>query len=99
PPLDAPNTVREDRGNINRVLDPTRTGWHLWRFEVKAPLSLAEPWRIGWADGSDETVPLVPGNFFYELKTTLPLGAIVRSDETIFRLFAPRARSVTLHVS
>ena len=34
PPDDAPNAVRDEHGNINRVLDPTRTGWHLWRFTV-----------------------------------------------------------------
>src|SRR4051812_20662683 len=78
PPDDAPNVVRDDHGNVNRVLDPTRTGWHLWRFIVREPLSLAEPWRVGWADGSGPTVPVVPGSFFYELKTDLPLGALIR---------------------
>ena len=99
PPVEAPNVVRDGQGNLNRVLDPTRTGWHLWRFTVSEPLSLAEAWRVGWADGSGDTAPLVPGSFFYELKTDLPLGAIVRGDETVFRLFAPRARHVTLHIS
>jgi pullulanase len=99
PPPDAPNVVRDDNGNVNRVLDPARTGWHLWRFRVKEPLSLAEPWRVGWADGSGELVPVVPGHFFYELKSRLPLGALVRAEQTVFRIFAPRARSVTLHLS
>ena len=99
PPMDAPNLVRDEQGNLNRVLDPTRTGWHLWRFTVSEPLSLAETWTVGWADGHGETVPLVPGSFFYELKTTLALGALVRGDETVFRIFAPRARSVTLHIA
>ncbi|HWL15592.1 MAG TPA: alpha-amylase family glycosyl hydrolase, partial [Opitutus sp.] len=39
---------------------------------------------------------VVPGRFFYDLKTDLPLGALVRERETIFRLFAPRARAVTV---
>jgi pullulanase/glycogen debranching enzyme len=99
PPTDAPNAVRDSHGNINRLLDPTRTGWHLWRFHLAHPLNLAEPWHVGWADGSATPVPLVPGSFFYELKTDMPLGAIVRGSETIFRLFAPRARSVTLYVA
>ena len=29
PPDDAPNAVRDEHGNVNRLLDPTRTGWHL----------------------------------------------------------------------
>ncbi len=99
PPTDAPNVVRDQDGNLNRFLDPTRTGWHLWRFTVSESLCLAEAWNVGWADGRGETCPLVPGAFFYELKTDLRLGAIVRGEETIFRLFAPRARSVTLHVT
>ena len=99
PPGDAPNVVRDEHGNLNRLLDPTRTGWHLWRFTVKEPLSLAEPWSVGWADGSGAGVPVVPGRFFFELKTDLPLGALVRGGETVFRLFAPRARHVTLWIS
>ena len=98
PPVDAPNTVRDEHGNVNRVLDPTRTGWHMWRFTVLQPLDLAEPWSVGWADGTGSTVPLVPGGFFYELRTSLALGARVLGDETLFRLFSPRARSVTLHI-
>lgn len=101
PPGDAPNTVRDGQGNLNRVLDPTRTGRHLWRFTVAEPLDLAEYWEVGWADrgGALDTVPLAPGDFFYELKTDLPLGAIVRDGETVFRLFAPRAKTVTLHLA
>src|SRR5688500_6739764 len=92
PPVDAPNVVRDEQGNVNRFLDPTRTGYHLWRFNVRQSLSLAEPWMVAWADRPGHPVPLVPGRFFYELKTNLELGAIVRGDQTIFRLFAPRAR-------
>jgi pullulanase len=40
----------------------------------------------------------MPGGFFYELGTDLPLGALVSGNETVFRVFAPRARSVTLHI-
>lgn len=99
PPTDAPNVVRDAEGNVNRVLDPSRTGWHLWRFTVSQPLDLAEPWSIRWADGSGAAVPVTPGHFFFELKTNLPLGALVRPEETVFRLFAPRARKVTLFLA
>lgn len=100
PPDDAPNTVRDERGNVNRLLDPARTGWHLWRFTVNEHLNLAESWSVGWADRTEQApVPLAPGRFFFELKTDLPLGALVRRDETVFRLFAPRAHAVTLYLS
>jgi len=99
PPTDASNVVRDEHGNVNRFLDPVRTGWHLWHFSVTAPLSLSESWSVGWADGHGPAIPLVPGAFFYDLRTELPLGVRIHGDETIFRLFAPRARAVTLHVS
>jgi pullulanase/glycogen debranching enzyme len=95
-PDDASNAVRDPVGNINRVLDPLRTGRHLWRFTCPRPVDLAEPLLIDWAAVGNPTVPVQPGAFFYELKSDLPLGAIVRNGHTVFRLFAPRARSVTL---
>jgi pullulanase len=95
-PEDAPNAVRDEHGNINRLLDPTRTGWHLWRFTLGEPLNLSDAWNVAWADREPDRVPLLPGSFFFELKTNLALGAIVRKHETIFRIFAPRATRVTL---
>jgi pullulanase/glycogen debranching enzyme len=103
PPADAPNVVRDAYGNLNRALDPSRTGWHLWRFSLGEPLDLAEAWTVGWADpalaGGAAAIPVVPGSFFFELSTRLELGAIVRGAHTVFRLFAPRARAVTLYLA
>jgi pullulanase/glycogen debranching enzyme len=99
PPAEAANLVRDAQGNVNRYVDAARTGAHLWRFTVSEPLSLAEAMSVDWAEGGDGAVPLVPGPFFFDLKTDLPLGAIVRGPETIFRLFAPRAQSVTLGIA
>lgn len=98
-PDDAPNVVRDDAGNVNRVIDPHRTGRHLWRFTLPTPVDLAEPLMLGWATGTTrESVRVAPGDFFYRLRTELPLGALVRGSETVFRLFAPRARAVTLYL-
>lgn len=103
PPPDAPNVVRDAEGNLNRALDPARTGWHLWRFSLGEPLDLSEAWTVGWADAvhaaGTTPVPVVPGSFFFELATRLELGAIVRGRQTLFRLFAPRARAVTLYLA
>jgi len=96
-PDDAPNAVRDAGGNVNRYVDHFRTGRHLWRFTLAAELDLAEPHSLA-ADPSGPRSPLMPGGFFYELGTDLPLGALVSGNETVFRVFAPRARSVTLHI-
>ncbi len=93
-PDDAANAAREG-GNANRLLDAARTGRHLWRFALSRPLDLAERWTLVAGEGR---VQLIPDDFFYDLRTDLPLGALTAAEETVFRLFAPRARSVTLCV-
>jgi pullulanase len=98
-PSDAPNLVRDESGNANRVIDPGRTGRHLFAFTTTAPLDLSVARTVRWADNGELLgVPLMPGEFFFRLGTDLPLGALVRGSETIFRLFAPRAKSVELCV-
>ncbi len=92
-PVEAPNAVPDGLGNRNRLLDPARTGRHLWSFALSVPLDLAD--RRTVACGPD-SVPLGMGAFFYKLGTDLPLGALTAPDDTTFRLFAPRARGVTL---
>jgi pullulanase/glycogen debranching enzyme len=90
--------VRDDQGNLNYQFDPERTGRHLYTFELAQPLDLTEAWTLNWAEGeSDDATPLRLGTFFFELKTDWPLGAIVNGEETTFRLFAPRARQVSLY--
>jgi pullulanase len=97
-PNDAPNVSRDETGNLNFAYNPERTGRHLFTFTLAAPLDLSSAWTVGWADGTGEILPLRPGAFFYEVKSHLPLGAIVEGDETTFRLFAPRAARVELCV-
>ena len=97
-PAGAPNAVRDDFGNINRSIDPARTGQHLFRFTLAAPVELAKPWRVEWTQGGGGGAPLRPDGCFFELQSALPLGAIVGKKETVFRLFAPRAGRVEVCV-
>jgi pullulanase/glycogen debranching enzyme len=98
PPDDAPNLVRDETGNINRFIDPGRTGAHLWRFTLAGTLDLAGAWTVAAGAGTSQgSLLLVPGEFFFDLGTNLPLGAIVSGQSTTFRIFAPRAEAVTLH--
>jgi len=96
---DAPNIARDESGAVNRVISAKRTGAHLWRFELSASLDLAGSWTVAaGAHLSTGSVPLLPGEFFFNLGTDLPMGALVGQRSTLFRLFAPRAESVTLHI-
>ncbi len=96
---DVPNAVRDEGGTVNHAIEPERTGQHLFAFTTGQPLDLAEPWTVQWADGEDgQEVPLMRGAFFHQLGTNLPMGALVRGNETVFRLFAPRAKRVELCV-
>jgi pullulanase len=95
-PADAPNAVRDEGGNINYVVDPSRTGQHLYQFTLLEPVNLSAGWTVTWQGTGG--VPLRPGDYFYRLESRVSLGAIARGGETVFRLFAPRAKSVALCV-
>jgi pullulanase/glycogen debranching enzyme len=98
-PSQAVNAVRDDLGNYNYAIDPARTGRHLFRFKTAAPVDLTQALAVTWTDDPGaEPAPLRPGDFFHQLKSYVPLGAVVGEDETTFRLFAPRAREVELHL-
>lgn len=99
-PRGAMNAVRDDLGNINRNIDPLRTGAHLLRFTLRSPLDLSRTWRVGvQGKGAEAGVVLRPDGSFFRLRSDLPLGALVGVDETTFRLFAPRASAVSLLLS
>lgn len=96
---DAPNIVRDEKNNLNQFFDPERTGRHLFRFEVAAPLDLSKSYAVEWSKAPGENAPLRPDGYFFRLKSDLELGALVRRNETTFRLFAPRASKVDVFLS
>ncbi|MCC5023540.1 MAG: glycoside hydrolase family 1 [Candidatus Synoicihabitans palmerolidicus] len=98
-PTGAPNTVVDESGNRNLIVDVERTGFHLFAFTLDQPVELSQTQRMEWASsGTQEDVPLRPGPFFFQLATDLPLGARSEQGDTVFRLFAPRATKVTLYL-
>ncbi|HET7536913.1 MAG TPA: alpha-amylase family glycosyl hydrolase [Candidatus Didemnitutus sp.] len=100
-PPDSANFVADDQGHYNRALYAHRTGRNLFQFKTTAPLSPSRSYTvIHLRDGEQSPkVRLRLGRYFQTMRSALPLGAIVRKDETVFRLFAPRARHVRLFVS
>jgi pullulanase/glycogen debranching enzyme len=95
-PADSPNASRDEAGNVNHVIDSERTGKHLFQFLLKAPLDLSKSWTVGWTKSAGESAVLRPDGMFFNMRSSLMLGSMVRQDETIFRLFAPRAQRVEL---
>ena len=98
-PENAPNAVRGAAGNVNHELDPERTGRQFFHFKLKKPLDLSHAWRITPVAKGVDGVVLQPGEFFFSLRTDLPMGAVVRRGNTQFRLFAPRANEVKLFIT
>lgn len=97
-PASAPNAVFA--GNIrNHELTAHRTGAHRFTFTLARPPDLSlEQSVILSVGGAEHATDLQPGRFFFELGTSLPLGAIVAGGTTTFRLFAPRAQWVKVCV-
>jgi hypothetical protein len=97
-PRDATNVVAADGGRTNRVLKRHRTGRNLFRFTTAEPVLLNQTYSVILVREGREPpkVRVRLGKFFHELRSDLPLGAIVSRGETTFRLFAPRAKHVRL---
>ncbi|MGC4074042.1 MAG: hypothetical protein QM760_16325 [Nibricoccus sp.] len=74
----APNAVREETGNVNYIIDPSRTGQHLYRFTLQEPVNLAAGWAMTWQGG--KSVPLRPGAIiFIQLESKVSLGGAPRA--------------------
>lgn len=97
-PREATNLMPDGKGHFNRGLLKHRTGRNLFEFTTTEPVLLNQTHTVVHVrDGKGAPKTRVRlGKFFHELRSDLPLGAIVRQDETTFRLFAPRAKHVRL---
>ncbi|MFP4281614.1 MAG: alpha-amylase family glycosyl hydrolase [Opitutales bacterium] len=96
---DAPNVFIDEEGNRNYRLNAERTGRHRFFFRTPLPLSRSPVARLVYQEGDyTESVPMLPGVFLKQLSSHLPLGARVEGGQTVFRLFAPRASRVMVHL-
>lgn len=98
-PAGAPNVHTDEAHNRNFQIRPERTGRHRFRFRTPLPLNRSAEAILVYLEGDRrETVQLQAGVFLKRLEAKGPLGAIVEEDCTVFRLFAPRAAQVRLHL-
>lgn len=97
-PRQGTNLLPDGRGHFNRGLLRHRTGRNLFEFTTTQPVLLSQTYSvIHVRDGREAPKTRVRlGRFFHELRSDLPLGALVGRGETTFRLFAPRAKHVRL---
>jgi pullulanase/glycogen debranching enzyme len=98
-PEDTRNTHVDGLGIKNYRFCPRRSGRHWFQFKTPLPLNQAEGRALYARVGEEvQSVRLNPGVFLKSMDAPGPFGAIVQSDSTQFRLFAPRARSVRLYL-
>lgn len=94
---EAPNVQHDGMGNSNYVYADKLSGRHRFRFSLNAPAELSEDhYLIYHGRTHSQRAYLEPGPFFYHLSSDKELGAIVEAEDTVFRLFAPRAKWVKL---
>ncbi|MDR1818127.1 MAG: hypothetical protein LBR07_08195 [Puniceicoccales bacterium] len=111
-PAQAPNRVRDEHGNSNRLFDAARSGRHVFRFSAETPASLTEPEQLflrtantatntaggATAGAGVESIAVADGDFLLCQESPLEMGARIRDGKTVFRLFAPRATRVLLEL-
>ena len=98
-PADAPNRASHD-GHTNLALVPTASEAPTLTLTTVQPLLLSNAYEVVVA-GLDERVvhhPVTPGALLDDIRSDKPLGAILDRgrDQTVFRIFAPRASRVDL---
>lgn len=96
---DVLESVLDGSGNRNLRVDPERSGFHRFAFQLSDPLDLSEHHEVRLKSGKQvHTRTLKPGRFFLQLKSDLPMGVHIETGgakpRTVFRLFAPRAKWV-----
>lgn len=101
-PHAAPNRVRDPNGNINMKVDFNESGISLIKVHTTTPLSLSKTYNVvidGLVTQRVREVVSV-GKLLDSITTKKELGSHLDKARgtTIYRLFAPRATSVTLNI-
>lgn len=92
-PLDAPN--REEGDAHNFILNPKRTGSHVFYFQPTERHPILGHERLVWKDKKrEERLTIDYGHMLADRRSQGALGSFIEQGETVFRLFAPRASTV-----
>ncbi len=93
----APNAIPDGFGNHNLEFHPGRTGHHVFHFTLPDDCQPNGAGAVLWiSEDHTEQHALPPTASFFTLETESTLGVVFEHGGTTFRLFAPRAKAVTL---
>ena len=93
----AANLTEDKTGNLNYVLNVSRSGRHAFVFDLEGDArGMDQAAEAVWDNESPQ--PIVPGLFFYDLKSEQDCGPSIENGNTTFRIFAPRATRIELEV-
>ncbi|MBQ8723918.1 MAG: glycoside hydrolase family 1 [Opitutales bacterium] len=102
PPAGTFTLADDGCGNRNLCLDSERTGWNAFRIVCEKAMDVTRQEEVVWTSPKEQlhSVPVKTGYFLSLIYSDARLGATVsRSGRaTAFRLFAPRAMRVSVHV-
>jgi pullulanase/glycogen debranching enzyme len=96
-----PDVINRDRDGDyeNYIIEPSRTGLHVFYFWVDEPHYLLKRAELVWADdGGSEVCDITNSDYLLSHASDRPLGARLEGDRTVFTLFAPRAARVSLSI-
>ncbi len=102
PPETAPNARSDGKGNLNLELDARLSSARTLEIYTEGPIDLSQAYMLvleGLGKGTAMR-EISPGGVLDAIRSTRPMGAQLdrARGSTTFRVFAPRARSVELHL-
>ena len=95
---EATNVYLDSGGTSNYYIDRNRSGRHLLIVETEEPIDLAQDYFLVLDAQPESAAAIAPGDFFLKMGSQLSLGALPHQNNTLFRIFAPRASTVELIV-
>lgn len=100
PPEHAPNALPDGKGSVNLKLDIFRAGGAEIRVHTAEPLDLTQAYVLKLDGVADRTLGVMttPDGVFNKIRSDKAMGVTLDKarNTTTYRIFSPRARSVSL---
>ena len=99
PPSESVNLVLDESGNGNLCARRNQTGYQVFQFICERPIDFNLPEELVWNSADrPHAIPVKAGFMIAKIFSPIPLGSHISRDgkKTVFRIFAPRALSVSV---